>query len=415
MYQMILITCLSESKHSNHVPKCVKEGEIDMFYLAQFLGRKVQKLINFVKNPSRWIEMDKALFGDLLTSGIKNATFRSEMPRLSTEQRWSAIGMLESGMLPGEIALHFGCSTRTIVKLRRRHATTGTVDDHPRSGRPRVTTGNQDRYIRLHHLRDRWIPASRTAAETIGTHGRPVSSRTIRRRLNSQGLRARRPFMGPILTIRNRQNRSLWAQQHLRWTHARWDRVLFTDESRFCVSVADGRKRVWRRKGERYSSACVLQHNRFGGGSVMVWAGISGRHRTDLVIVDGTLTARRYIDQILEPHVLPFFESHPTVDILMQDNARPHAARITKDFLEESEISVMNWIPYSPDLNPLEHLWDELGRRVQLRAPTSRAALIRILLEEWAAIPQDVIRNLVRSMRSRCQACIDARGGHTRY
>lgn len=147
----------------------------------------------------------------------------------------------------------------------------------------------------------------------------------------------------------------------------------------------------------------------------MVWGGISGEHRTDLVIVDGTLTARRYIDQILEPHVLPFFQTHPTVNILMQDNARPHTARITKEFLEEAEITVMNWVPYSPDMNPLEHLWDELGRRVQQRAPTTRPALIRILREEWAAIPQDFIRNLVRSMRRRCQASIDAQGGHTRY
>jgi len=108
-------------------------------------------------------------------------------------------------------------------------------------------------------------------------------------------------------------------------------------------------------------------------------------------------------------------ESHPDVDILMQDNARPHAARLTRDFLLDQEVRVLPWVPYSPDLNPLEHLWDELGRRVQRRAPTSRPALIRILREEWDAIPQDFIRRLIQSMRRRCRACIEARGGHTHY
>jgi len=224
-------------------------------------------------------------------AGITEGNSRSEMPRLTTGQRWQAIGMLQSGMLPLDIAAHFGCSVVTIRNLRRRHGASGSVADRPRSGRPRVTSRTQDRHILLDHLRDRWLPASTTAASVIGSHGRPISQQTVRRRLTAQRLRPRRPFRGPILSIRNRMNRMQWAQEHSRWTYGRWNRVLFADESRFCVSVANGRRRVWRRRGERYADCCVLEHNRFGGANVMVWAGISGLHRTDLVIVDGTLTA----------------------------------------------------------------------------------------------------------------------------
>ncbi len=83
--------------------------------------------------------------------------------------------------------------------------------------------------------------------------------------------------------------------------------MLFTDESRFCLRRADGRERVYRRRGERYADACVRQVDRYGGGSVMVWGGISFNNRTELVIVDGNLTAQRYCDEIITPVVVPFF------------------------------------------------------------------------------------------------------------
>ena len=82
----------------------------------------------------------------------------------------------------------------------------------------------------------------------------------------------------------------------------RWRGVLFTDESRFCLSVADGRGRVWRKRGERYADACVMERDRWGGAAVMVWAGIPFTLRTELVFIQGTLTAQRYIDEVLAPH-----------------------------------------------------------------------------------------------------------------
>ena len=75
----------------------------------------------------------------------------------------------------------------------------------------------------------------------------------------------------------------------------------------------------------------------------MVWAGISGDYRTRLVVVDGNLTARRYIDEVLQPVVVPFFEEHPSVTTLQQDNARPHAARVTQDYLGAQRFDVLPW------------------------------------------------------------------------
>ena len=89
---------------------------------------------------------------------------------------------------------------------------------------------------------------------------------------------------------------------HRRWTRQDWQKVLFTDESRFCLNRSDCQIRVYRRRNERYNEACTLERDRFGGGgSIMVWSGVSQHHRTELVVIAGNLNAVRYSEDILFP------------------------------------------------------------------------------------------------------------------
>ena len=98
------------------------------------------------------------------------------------------------------VANHFGVNVSTIERLVRRLRETGHLADRPRSGRPRVTSRRQDRTIRLAHLRNRHLTATETALNTVGTHNRQISPKTVGSRLREIGLRARRPYVGLPLT-----------------------------------------------------------------------------------------------------------------------------------------------------------------------------------------------------------------------
>ena len=97
---------------------------------------------------------------------------------------------------------------------------------------------------------------------------------------------------------------------------------------------------------------CLIERDRFGGGIVIVWGGIMGRRKTNLIVVQGNLNAQGYINQILQPEAVPFLQRHGPA-ILMHDNARPRVARICRQLLNRNNVKVLPWPAVSPDMNPI--------------------------------------------------------------
>ena len=203
------------------------------------------------------------------------------------------------------------------------------------------------------------ITTEDTARRTPGLANVRISDQTVRRRLRESGLRARRPMAGPTPKQRHRTDRLGWARARRRWRIHTRQHIFFSISLRF----SDGRYCVYRMNGERFTDQC----DRFGGGSVMVWAGIYHDGRTQLKIVQGTLNAVKYRDDILDPIVLPFLQHRNFYHVFQHDNARCHVARVCQDFLNQNHIRVLPWPALSPDLSAIEHVWDELGRCVRHR------------------------------------------------
>ena len=149
----------------------------------------------------------------------------------------------------------------------------------------------------------------------------------------------------------------------------------------------------------------------------MMWAAISNDRKTDLVHVPGNLTAVRYRCEILRPDRYLMHVIDRQRELFQQDNATPHRARVTMDYLEQNNINVLPWPSKSPDLNPIEHLWNQLDKRVRQRQPPPQTLdqLRQMLQQEWRTIPRNNVRNLIESMPRRGRTVLAARGGHTRY
>ncbi|GFW77704.1 transposable element Tcb1 transposase [Trichonephila clavipes] len=227
-----------------------------------------------------------------------------------------------------KIGSRVGRNHTTVMRICDRWMQGGTTNRRGRSHPPQCTTSREDRQIVCMAVMDRSV-TSRTIAQHIEsvTH-HSVSARTIRRRLQQSGLSARRPLPGLPLRQNHRRLRHQWCDERRMWV-AEWNEVVFTDESRICVQHHDGRIRVWRHRGERMLSSCVMHCHTGPAPGIM-----------------GLTTA-----------------------IFQQDNARPHVVRIVQRFFANHQIELLPWLARSPDLSPIENMQSMVAQRLTQITP----------------------------------------------
>ncbi|GFV40272.1 transposable element Tc1 transposase [Trichonephila clavipes] len=276
---------------------------------------------------------------------------RRHFSQLSEFERGLIIGIKTAGWSTRRVA---GQVDRSECAVRNCWEQWTREDSHARktgSGATRKTTRREDRRI----VRQAQVDPTVTRSTIRADVGVAIFPQTMSRHLAEANHKSKRPFRALSLTPEHLQLRLQWYQARSMWNVTDWQKVVFSDESRFVLGTDDNRVRVWRHPG-------------------------------------------------------PFLNGLPGT-IFQQDNARRHTVRVAQDFLRHFQ--TLPWPVRSPDLSPVGHVRNQLKR--QIPSCFSVHDLELAVQDLWAHLPQDNIRCLINSMQNRVAACIAAGGGPTRY
>ncbi|GFV69990.1 transposable element Tc1 transposase [Trichonephila clavipes] len=250
----------------------------------------------------------------------------AKFEQISEFERGKIVGLREAGLSYRAVAARVQRNSSTIMRVSKQWTDEGWTARKSGSGARNVTSAPDDRRLR---------------------------------RLLQRGLRARIPLYRIHLTQNHRHLRLQWANVHRSW-RSDWQQVVFSDESRFNLWHHDGRIRVMRYAGERHIPECNIERHSRRTPGVMVWGAIAYHGRSQLLRIVGNLNSTRYINEVLEPKAIPFLQGLPGA-VFQQDNARPHVAKTVKSYLDSQQVQLLSWPAYSPDMSPIEHVWDIVG------------------------------------------------------
>ncbi|GFW80592.1 transposable element Tcb1 transposase [Trichonephila clavipes] len=222
---------------------------------------------------------------------------------LFENKRYKIIHLKEEGYSMRQIAAKVPCGLSTVVRTLKRFSETNFIADRGRSGRPRKTSLREDRLLHRISLSNRKLNSPKILKQWTLASNVNVCPRTVRGRLLEIGLRSCKARPKPLLTEFQRKRRLTWAREHSLWTIKDWEKVIFSDESQFCISGNQSSAYVRRRTHEEFSPQCLKPTIKFPT-KVMVWGCMSSHGVGRLHIVNGTVKAVGYIE-ILQNKLLP--------------------------------------------------------------------------------------------------------------
>ena len=244
--------------------------------------------------------------------------------------------------------------------------------------------------------------------------GEPSRRTTISAALHQSGLYGRVARRKPLLSKRHMTACLEFAKRHLKDSQTMRNKILWSDETKIELFGLNAKRHVWRKPGTTHHLANTIPTVKHGGGSIMLWGCFSAAGTGRLVRIEGRMNAAMYRD-ILDDNLL-----QSALDlglgrrfIFQQDNDPKHTAKITKEWLRDNSVNVLEWPSQSPDLNPIEHLWRDLKMAVHRRSPSNLMELERFCKEEWEKLPKNSYAKLVASYSKRLEAVIAAKGAST--
>lgn len=316
---------------------------------------------------------------------------------------------MDEGKRQIDAARELSITSGTVRYIWNKYLDTSSTDDRPRSGRPLKTTEKERRLIVRQCKRNPF--ASSNEINNLINSEKNVSNRTIRRILRKSNLFPFQAAFKPNLSKVNIRKRIGFCKAYMKWTIDQWKTVIFSDECRI-IRFSKSRRIVYRPLSTRYKKRYTIKTVKYGGFSVHIWGAIKSNGTRSIIKCPQRLNSAGY-ENIITQGLLPMYEYE---DIFQQDGATCHTSKMTIQFLENAGVNLLSdWPPQSPDVSIIENMWSILKRNVEKRMANTPETLWKIIVEEWALIPNSYISSLYDSIPRRLKLIIQNKGEHSKY
>src|SRR6266850_368088 len=326
---------------------------------------------------------------------------------ISSSQKENILSLASNGHSTCHIASSLGVSQPTVSRVLKDLLPNRDI---PLSGHPSKLSPTSQHSIVTQITMGKVANAVQATQHINSIISTPVSSQTVRRVLKKCSFKAVTKKKKPLLSAVHRKKQLAFASKYKNWTVEDWKRVIWSDETKINRIGSDGKQWVWKKAGEGLIEREVQGTVKFGGGNMMVWGCMGWDGVGELAEVEWRMDANQYLD-ILENHLLPSMEeaSIPVNDLIFQqDNDPKHTSNKARTWMENNNINVLDWPPQSPDLNPIEHLWNHIKREL-CKYPTQPKGVWELwerVAEVWNNIEPEVCQKLIESMPRRIEVVI---------
>ncbi|KAG2470074.1 TCB1 transposase, partial [Polypterus senegalus] len=332
---------------------------------------------------------------------------------LSVDLRDRIVSRHKSGEGYRKISAALKVPVSTVASIIRKWKKFETTRTLPRAGRPsKLSDRGRRALVREVTKNPKVSELQRSSVE----RGEPFRRTTISAAIHQSGLYGRVAIRMPLLSKRHMAARLEFAKRHLKDSQTIRNKILWSDETKIEHFGVNARRHIWRKPGTAHHQANTIPIVKHDGGSIMLWGCFSAAGTGRLVRIKGKMTAAIYRD-ILDENLLQSTLDHRLGRrfIFQQHNDPKHTAKISKEWLQDNSVNVLEWPSLSPDLNPIKHLWRDLKMAVHRHFPSNLMELERCCKEEWAKLAKDRCAKLVASYSKTLEAVTAAKGALTKY
>jgi len=345
-------------------------------------------------------------------------------PRIPECKRLKVVQLWQNGSRRKDIADVVGISPYSVDNIVSRYKDHNTVQFKPRKPRPcKISAQDMQAAEKYHKNHEEEMLTVRQWQEYMWTHrSKAVSRPTMRRMLENSNFWGYVPQRKPAMSAKTMAKRVAMGRRWMAMSDEELYDILFSDEHTLMEDVKTKPEKTYYKKGTPFYERKTLPKHAFGGTHLSIFAVISPEGIVAHAFYSGRMTGDCYAD-ILQQHLIPYIHKkyrrrRPL--LFQQDNATCHRTKEVQAVLQDNRIPILDWPPNSPDLNLIENLWAEVGKRLR-DYPRSKVHEMRAATEEIiAALNAEeehtgYFKSLYASLRERAQQVVNGHGRPINY